>query len=241
LHPPSGPKHWSAQNEAHPSQVSGGQDTPVTCAPLLHTAVHTTPVPGQPSAPQSQQAIVPPHPSEIVPQSEPPHVVRGVQQLPLLHTWPVSQTFWHAPQLLGSVCRFVHPNMHAVSQVAHVHKAVVVHAWDLTPPSLTQGEPKLEQKLAQSAGDTQVPASAVVSFMHVTTQSTQGHWMVPPQPSAVGPQSESVQSAVVLQIVVVVVLVVVVVVVVVASQTPWSQISSPVHFETQALLMQVRH
>src|SRR6266478_4516915 len=71
--------------------------------------------------------------------------------------------------------------------------------------------------------------------------------MVPPQPSAVGPQSESVQSAVVLQIVVVVVLAVVVVVVVVvlwhtppAPHTPEQQ-AKPLPHPWSPSGMQVTH
>ena len=74
---------------------------------------------------------------------------------------------------------------------------------------------------------------------HVSTHSTHGQTSVPPQPSFTVPQSKFSQGRG--HAVVVVVDVVVVVVVVVVSQLPWSQTSSLVHAETQALLAQVRH
>jgi len=74
---------------------------------------------------------------------------------------------------------------------------------------------------------------------HVSTHSTHGQTSVPPQPSFTVPQSKFSQGRG--HSVVVVVDVVVVVVVVVVSQTPWSQTSSLVQAETQALLAQVRH
>jgi hypothetical protein len=51
-----------------------------------------------------------------------------VSHVPWSQTCPAPQKFPHVPQFIASVCKFVHPNMHAVSPVEHVHRAVVVHS-----------------------------------------------------------------------------------------------------------------
>ena len=97
--------------------------------------------------------------------------------------------------------------------------------------------------MAHAAALVQKAVLKVPPRLQVTVQMVlHGQSSVPPHPSEVWPQSSSVQ-LLGAHIVVVVVddVVVVVVVVVVVTQLPWSQTSSLVHFETQALLMQVRH
>jgi len=102
----------------------------------------------------------------------------------------------------------------------------------------------VEQEVAHSAALVQKSVLKVAPLLQVTVQMVlHGQSSVPPHPSEVWPQSSSVQPLGVHIVVVVVdAIVVVVVVVVVVSQLPASsQTSSLVHFETQALLTQVRH
>jgi hypothetical protein len=169
--------------------------------------------------------MFPPQPSDVAPQSEAVQVV-GVQSVVVVVDVPSGQT----------AKQFSAPNaLHAPPTPMLIHACPEGQAVSFAK----QSDPALPTK--HTGTDSQL----------VVWQPMPAVAQVPPQapphgsPHAMPPLAQVGAAVVVVVSVVVVtvsvVLVSVVVVVVVVSQTPWSQTSSLVHSETQALLTQARH